>query len=697
MSATTTVGMRIGVDVGGTFTDFLVVHADGTRMVHKTSSIPSDPSTAVTQGLKEIAERRGETLTELLAQVHTIVHGTTVTTNALLTRNGAKTGLLATEGFRDVLQMRDGTREDAYDNRLTPPAPLVPRALRRPVAGRIDYAGQEVEALDADDVRAAAELFREQGVESVAISFMHSHANEEHERQAADILAAELPGVYLTRSSELLPQVRYYDRTSTAVLNSYAGPIITRYLRVLTEALDAAGFTGILLLMQSNGGVATPDELARRAALSLLSGPASGPTAGLLEVAPHGWDRCLTVDMGGTSFDAAVVNDGRPLVMTDGQIDRGRIALPMVDIHTIGAGGGSIAYVDEGGLLRVGPESAGAVPGPACYGRGGTRATVTDADVVLGYVDPSSFLGGDIPLDREASIAAITRDVAGPLGISVEEAAAGIYDVVNVSMAAGVREITVRRGLDARDFPIVVAGGAGPVHAAAIARELEIPVLVTPRESSIFCAAGMLVCDFKHDFVQSHKTELALIDTEELRGNWHDMAMRGRKILAEEGVSDTEVALQPSLDMRYRGQWYEINVPLDAVLLESVDPAEVAEHFHALHDTLFGYRSPDMPIDVLNIRLSVVGTTPKPRLDGAVIPVESGTGQIGSRQIWSVLHRRMVEAGVYDGHALGVGAQLQGPAIIELGTSSVVVPDEFAVEVDDRGSFVLRYRSDTSA
>ncbi|WP_239010486.1 MULTISPECIES: hydantoinase/oxoprolinase family protein [Rhodococcus] len=690
MSATPSI--RIGVDVGGTFTDFLVVHEDGTRLVHKTSSIPSDPSTAVVKGLTEIAERRGETLTGLLAQVHTIVHGTTVTTNALLTRTGAKTGLLTTEGFRDVLQMRDGTREDAYDNRLTPPAPLVPRALRRPVGGRLDHEGTEVTPLATDDVRAAAELFRREGVEAVAVSFMHSHAGDEHERQAADILAAELPGVYLTRSSELLPQVRYYDRTSTAVLNSYAGPIITRYLRVLTEALDAAGFTGILLLMQSNGGVATPDELARRAALSLLSGPASGPTAGLLEVAPHGWDRCLTVDMGGTSFDAAVVNDGRPLVMTDGQIDRGRIALPMVDIHTIGAGGGSIAYVDEGGLLRVGPESAGAVPGPACYGRGGTRATVTDADVVLGYVDPASFLGGDIPLDREASIEAIRRDVAEPLGISVEEAAAGIYDVVNVGMAAGVREITVRRGLDARDFPIVVAGGAGPVHAAAIARELEIPVLVTPRESSIFCAAGMLVCDFQHDFVQSHKAELAALDTGELLGIWHDMAMRGRKILAEEGVADTEVTLQPSLDMRYRGQWYEINVPLDPSSLDGVDLADVAERFHAMHDALFGYRSPDMPIDVLNIRLSVVGTTPKPRLDSAVVPTGDGTGRIGTRPIWSVLHRTMVEAAVYDGHGLGVGAHLEGPAIIELGTSSVVVPDEFAVEVDDRGSFVLRYR-----
>lgn len=685
--------MRIGCDVGGTFTDFLVVHDDGTRQVHKTASIPSDPSTAVIKGLREIAEQRGETLSELLATVHTIVHGTTVTTNALLTRRGARTGLLTTEGFRDVLALRDGKREEAYDNRLTPPEPLVPRHLRLPVRGRMDHSGAEVTPMAAEDVRAAAKVFAEDDVAAVAIAFMHSHANSDHEQRAAEILADELPGVYLTTSAELLSQVRYYDRTSTAVLNSYAGPIITRYLAVLTESLHDAGFGGVLLLMQSNGGVATPDELARRAALSLLSGPASGPTAGLLEVAPHGWNRCLTVDMGGTSFDAAVVNHGKPLVMTDGLIDRMRIALPMVDIHTIGAGGGSIAHVDEGGLLRVGPQSAGAVPGPACYNLGGTRATVTDADVVLGYVDPESFLGGTMALDVEAARAAIERDVAKPLGLDVVEAAAGIYDVVNVNMAAGVREITVRRGLDPRDFPIVVAGGAGPVHAASIAHELEIPVLVTPRESSIFCAAGMLVCDFKHDYVRSHKVALEELDLDALREFWAEMAQSGLRTLEGEGLSADVVSYRPSLDMRYRGQWYEINVPLDPEMLEQPDRTAMAEQFHAIHDTLFGYRSPEMPVDVLNVRLSVIGQTPKPDVRGDVSAERlDDRPQIGERQIWSLAQRRMTAAAVYDGQRLAPEARLTGPAVIELGTSTIVVPDEYNVEVDEHGSFVLKLR-----
>ncbi|SFO25016.1 N-methylhydantoinase A [Pseudonocardia ammonioxydans] len=691
---TGTTGLRIGIDVGGTFTDFLVVAPDGSHLVHKTSSVPSDPSRAVVQGLREIADLRGQSVQDLLAETHTIVHGTTVTTNALLTRRGATTGLLTTEGFRDVLPMRDGTREAAYDNRLTAPEPLVPRHLRLPVPGRVDHGGQVVTEVDLDAVRSAAETFREAGVEAVTISFMHSHANPDHEDAAAAALAEVLPEVYLTRSSELLPQVRYYDRTSTAVLNSYAGPIIRRYLTGLTDTLAEAGFGGILLLMQSNGGVATPTELARRAALSLLSGPASGPTAGLLEVELHGWDRCLTVDMGGTSFDAAVVNDGQPLVMTDGTIDRWRIALPMVDIHTIGAGGGSIARVDDGGILRVGPESAGAVPGPACYGRGGDRATVTDADVLLGYIDASSFMAGGVPLDAAASHAAMERDVAHPLGLDVTTAAAGVYDLVNVSMAAGVQAITVRRGLDPRDFPIVVAGGAGPVHAAAIASELEIPVLVTPRQSSIFCASGMLVCDFKHDYVQSVSTTLGEVDLDQLGRIWREMAGAGRETLRGEGIGDSAISFEPSLDMRYAGQWFEINVPVGESAVDGPDRGRLAELFHAQHDTLFGYSTADQPVEILNVRLTAVGATPRPALDLAELGADlDDDPQIGERPIWSPAQRRMVPGRVLDGHRMAPGARLSGPAVIELGTTSVVVLDDYDVVVDSHGSFVLYLRA----
>jgi N-methylhydantoinase A len=680
---------RIGIDVGGTFTDFLVLGPDELRLVHKTSSTPDDPSRGVVAGLAEIAAQLGAGLEALLGEVEVIVHGTTVTTNAVLTQRGAKTGLVVTRGFRDVLALRDGTREAPYDNRLQPPVPLVPRRLRLGVAGRMDYRGEEAEPLADEDVRAAAEAFRREGVEAVAISFLHSPQNPGHERRALELLGEALPGVYVTASSDLLPQVRYYPRTSTTVLNAYVGPIITRYLEALTARLAELEFGGVLLVMQSNGGVATPGEVSRRAALSLLSGPASGPTAGLWQLEPHGLRDCITIDMGGTSFDAALVKGGEPLVMTDGLVDRWRLALPMIDIHTIGAGGGSIARVDEGGLLHVGPQSAGAVPGPACYGRGGTEPTTTDADLVLGFLDPATFLRGEMRLDREASERAIRDRIAAPLGLSLEAAAAGIHDLVNVTMAAGVREISVRRGLDPRDFPLVVAGGAGPLHAAAIAGELEIPLLVVPRESSIFCAAGMLMCDFKHDFVRAFKAPLADADPAQVAALLEEMAAAATAVLARERVAAGAVTLRAALDLRYVGQWHELSVPVAWGPGERPDLVRLRADFDAEHDRLFGYATAEMPVEALAVRLTAVGATAKPSLVPAAAGGEAAAARTGSRPVWSPPERRLADTPVYDGIRLGAGAALAGPAVIELANTTIVVPAGFEALVDRYGSFVL--------
>jgi N-methylhydantoinase A len=679
------VSYRIGIDVGGTFTDFLVVaDGDGARFVHKTSSTPDDPSRAVVEGLGEIAEQLGVGRDDFLADVDVIVHGTTVTTNAVLTHRGARTGLLTTRGFRDVLALRDGTREEPYNNRLQPPVPLVPRYLRLPAAERVDYKGDVVEPLADADVRAAAQTFAEEGVEAVAISFMHSPANGTHERRALELLRELMPEAYVTASSDLLPQVRFYDRASTTVLNAYVGPIITRYLGALTARLEELEFRGVLLIMQSNGGVATPAELADRAALSLLSGPASGPTAGLWLLEPHGRRDCITIDMGGTSFDTALVKDGRPLVMTDGLVDRWRLALPTIDIHTIGAGGGSLASLDEGGLLHVGPESAGAVPGPACYGRGGTEPTVTDADLLLGYLGEGSFRA--MRLDRDAAEAALAGRVAGPLGLSVEEAAAGVYDLVNVAMAAGVREVSVRRGLDPRDFPLVVAGGAGPLHAAAIASELEIPLLLVPRESSIFCAAGMLMSDFKHDDVRAYKSLLAEADLERLDGLFAEMAVAGRATLVRERIAEADAEAQAALDLRYVGQWHELTVPVE----RPIDREQVAAEFHRQHDLLFGYSSPAMPVELLSARTTTVGRTDKPATrDFAGGESDAERAVRGTRPVWSPSARAMVATPVYDGRALGPGATLAGPAVVELMNTTIVVLEGFDLVVDRFGSFVL--------
>lgn len=675
---------RIGIDVGGTFTDFLLLGDDGMRLVHKTSSTPEDPSLAVVAGIGEIAHELGLGAEELIQDVGLIVHGTTVTTNAVLTHNGVRTGLLVTDGFRDVLALRDGTREEPYNNRLQPPRPLAPRYLRLGVRERVDYKGDEVEPLHEEDIRAAAETLKAEHVEAVAIAFMHSPVNPTHEQRAEELLRELLPGVYVTASSGLLPQVRYYARTSTAVLNSYVGPIITRYLEALTRRLDELTFGGVLLIMQSNGGVATPAEVSQRAALSLLSGPASGPTAGLQQIARYGRKDCITIDMGGTSFDAALVKDGQPLVMTDGVIDRWRLALPMIDIHTIGAGGGSIASVDDGGLLHVGPQSAGARPGPVCYGRGGTEPTVTDADLVLGYLGDSSFT--TMGLDAERAAAAIRDRIADPLGLTVEQAADGIYDLVNVTMAAGVREISVRRGFDPRDFPLVVAGGAGPLHAAAIAAELEIPLLVVPRESSIFCASGMLMSDFKHDYVRAYKSPLADADQTRLVSFWSEMQDEGLATLAREGLGAVQSELHAALDLRYVGQWHELTVPVELPL----DSAAAATAFHRQHDLLFGYASPEMPIELLAVRLSAVGRTEKPPfLAHTGGTSEVGAAQIDTRGVWSRAQRTMAPTPVYDGGALGAGATLGGPAIVELANTSIVVLEGFELLVDPFGSFLL--------
>ncbi len=591
----------------------------------------------------------------------------------------------AREGFRDALALRQGTREAPYDNRLQPPEPLVPRYLRLGVAERTDYKGDEVTPLDEESVREACRRLLADGVEAVAISFLHSPTGPAHERRALELCRELMPDAYVTASSDLLSQVRYYDRTSTTVLNAYVGPIITRYLEALVRRLDGLRFGGVLLVMQSNGGVATPAEVSERAALSLLSGPASGPTAGLWHLAPHGEHNCLTIDMGGTSFDAALVKDGAPLVMTDAVVDRWRLALPTVDIHTIGAGGGSIARVDDGGLLRVGPQSAGASPGPACYGRGGVEPTVTDADLVLGFIHETTFLGGEMRLDRAAAEQAIESRLAGPLGIGVVEAAAGVYDVVNVAMATGVREVSVRRGLDPRDFPLVVAGGAGPVHAAAIAAELEIPMLLVPRESSIFCAAGMLMSDFKHDFVRAYKATLDNADMGRIAHLLAEMGDQGRQILAGEKVDPADIEVQAALDLRYVGQWHELTLQIG-----ELDPARIAEAFNAEHDLLFGYSTAEMPVEVLACRVTTTGTTQKPG-HGALVDAraDAEAAQIGERPVWSPLERRLAPTPVYDGPVLGAGAALSGPAIVELANTTIVVLDGFELLVDRFGSFVL--------
>lgn len=685
--------LKIGIDVGGTFTDFLVAWDDKVPEIHKVLSTPEDPSVAVMQGLSEIAaaQEPATTVKDLLGSVDTIVHGTTVTTNATLTRTGAKSGLITTKGVRDALEMRRGIREEQYNNRYTNVEPLVPRYLRVGVGGRLRRDGSEIEPLVLDDVDEAIELFKNEDVEAISICFMNAFANPQQEQEAAERVRRALPDAYLTVSTDLLSAIRFYERISTTALNSYVGPILSHYLEQLTARLQQDGFGGLLLIMQSNGGVMAPEVARRNAALTLLSGPAGGPGAGLVYASAHDQRKCIVMDMGGTSFETALVVDS-PVMVNEGTIDRHRIALPMLGIHTIGAGGGSIGWLDEGGLLRMGPQSAGADPGPACYALGGTLPTCTDADLVLGYLNPGFFAGGKIELDADAARNAIRRHIAEPLGMDVETAAAGMYRVVCNNMAQGVREVTIKRGFDPREFPMVVAGGAGPIHSCLICEELGIPFQIVPRESSILCAVGMLMGDLKHDFVRTFVSRLDAIDWKALNGLLSGMITEGTELLESEHIPDKRREFRIKFDCRYLKQYHEVSFEVPQANVDARDSAAIATAFHHEHNRLYGYslEDEDVPVEIINVRVQAIGIADKPQLAAQErVAADASPALKGERSAYIPGEQAFRTIPVYDGHRLLHGQHIDGPAIIEEVTTAIFVGESFNCLVDKYGSFAL--------
>ncbi|MCP5089060.1 MAG: hydantoinase/oxoprolinase family protein [Rhodobacteraceae bacterium] len=686
-------GGKIGIDVGGTFTDFYYVGEGEAPRIHKTLSTPEDPSIAVVTGLAEIAASLDPamSLQDFAASIETIVHGTTVTTNATLTRRGAKSGLLTTKGLRDALEMRRGIREEQYNNHFTNVVPLVERYLRKGIGGRLDRRGRQVDPLSVQDVKAAIDEFRAEGVEAVSICFMNSFANPEHERQAAEIVRREMPDAYLSVSSDLLPTIRFYERISTTALNSYVGPILSRYIDRLQTSLSKIGFGGVLMIMQSNGGMMSPDVARSGAALTLLSGPAAGPGAGLGFVQAHNQEKCIVVDMGGTSFEAALV-DGGPVMVNEGYIDRHRLALPMLGIHTIGAGGGSLGWIDEGGLLRMGPESAGADPGPVSYSKGGKKPACTDADLVLGYLNPDFFAGGKMALDIEAARAAIKETVADPMGLTTEEAAAGMYRVVCNNMAQGVREITIKRGFDPREFPMVVAGGAGPIHSCLIADELEIPLQIVPRSSSILCAVGMLMSDLKHDFVRTFVSPMEEIDWRQLGDLVGEMKAEGGDLLTEELIAKEAQEFTVRFDCRYLKQYHEVSFEVSPEGFTGKDVAAITSAFHAEHNRLYGYSLEDSAaqVEIINVRVQALGNADKP-----AYPEEPWAGPDasaalkGERLVYVPEDNAFASVPVYDGHKVAHGNQIDGPAMIEEATTAIFVSRAYGCVCDKFGSFAI--------
>lgn len=676
----------IGVDVGGTYTDLVAIDPDGRTVFAKSPSTPADQSIGVMAGLEELARRLGLSRAGMLAATTRLVHGTTVATNALLERKGAKVALVTTEGHRDIIEMREGLKDNRYDLRTPPPEPLVPRELRFSVRERVKADGEVLIPLDEASAAAAVAAIRLSGAQSVAICFLHSYRNPAHEIAMAERIARELPEVSISRSSEVLPQILEFERFSTTVVNAYVAPPVRRYLTNLEQRLREAGLAASIFIVLSHGGMAPIEEAARLAVGTVLSGPAGGISGcqrcaellGIADVVPF--------DMGGTSTDISLVSGGRAALSAAGALAGQRIALRSLDITSIAAGGGSIARVDAGGIFHVGPESAGSVPGPACYGNGGTAVTVTDANVVLGYLDADAFMGGKRPLDRAAAEAALDR-LAASLGLSREQAAAGVYRMINLKMADGIRLTTLRRGVDPRRFALLSFGGAAGLHSGEVARELEIKRIIVPVAASVLSAWGMLTSDLRYEVSHTHLGSGGRLLAEDVR------AMFGR--LEDKAVGrlrswfDGPIAVERSAEMRYGEQIFEIDVPLDGLDID--DPAVVAHieaRFHRRHEELYTYASPDQEVVFVNARVAAIGAVTRGGHDARPPLAVADCRPKTSRKAYFGGEWR--EVPVYALETLAPGHALVGPAIIEAETTTVVVNAGDSVSVNGLGWLDIR-------
>jgi N-methylhydantoinase A len=676
---------RLGVDTGGTFTDLCVLdEASGDEVITKVPSTPSNPSLAVMNGIRKLIEKEGFSPEELCF----LIHGTTVATNALLEHKGARTALLTTEGFEDVLHIGRQNRPRLYDFRATRPAPIVPRNLRFGVPERVLHTGEVLRPLDEAKTRKIVERIREQGIKSIAVSLLHSYANPAHELGVASIVSEVLPEAHVTVSSEVLPEFREYERTSTVCINAYVMPKVNDYVADLERQMKDMGIASDLYIMQSNGGVITARTARRMSARTVLSGPAGGALTGAFISRAIERPNVITIDMGGTSSDICLIEGGTPRLTTESEIGGYPIKLPMIDINTIGAGGGSIARVDAGGALRVGPESAGADPGPVCYGRGGTEPTVTDANLVLGRLSPSGLLGGEMPLDLDEAARVLEEKIARPLGIGLHEAAEGILSVVNANMIRGIRRVSVERGYDPREFILVPFGGAGPMHGVELAQALNMKEIVVPPHPGISSAVGMLSADVRHDYVQTHIAVSRDTDVGRIQSIFEDMEAQGTEQLGREGFSGPSVVLIRSADMRCTRQSYELSVPVKEGALTGHDLAAITEDFHRLHEKAYGYARNTEAVEFVNLRVVALGRLPEFRVKKRATRTQRALEAVGTREVYFA--GRPVSSPIYVRDLLPKGVEIRGPAIVEQMDSTIVVLPGYRAVADRYGNLLIR-------
>jgi N-methylhydantoinase A len=688
---------RLGVDVGGTHTDLVLLDtATGGLLVEKVSSTPRNPALGVLNGVERFIARGIAP-----GAIEFFAHGTTITTNALLEMRGARVGLLITAGYRAVQEVQSQARDgNLFEYFYAKPEPIAPQSRTREIPERTDYAGNVLVPLDHEAVRRAARELKTAGVESIAVCYLFSFMNPEHEQTTRALILEEFPGVHVSLSSEVLPRIREWPRLSTTLLNAYLEPVMVHYIDHLNRGLDEAGVsTQQRFLMQSNGGVMPFSAVIAggRTVHTLFSGPAAGAQASAYLAEGEARAGLVTLDMGGTSADIAFIEGGVPLETTEGIIARRQIDVPALDMTSISAGGGSIAWVDNGGFLNVGPQSAGADPGPACYGRGGTQPTVTDADLVCGYLNPDYFLGGAQTLDVAASRAALKIHVADPLGMDVLAAAAGIQRIVDMRMADEVRVFAAKRGVDLASFTLLPFGGAGAVHAAAVAQELGMQRILVPPRPGAFSALGLLCTDVVHDYIRSELRPLAEVSAEHAEDVLRQLEARARHELAAEGMDAGAARYIRELDLRYTGQGYELRTPLEGLFTDRLTTGSLAdarERFDERHAQIHGHAAKERPVEVVSYRLRVRVAVPRFEPRPEIVPASprSADFAVKGRRRMHLSAATSVEARLYERDRLDVGTAIDGPAVVEQFDATTVIPKGWTARVDGYRNLILERR-----
>ncbi|TYB90197.1 hydantoinase/oxoprolinase family protein [Oceaniovalibus sp. ACAM 378] len=681
---------RVGVDSGGTFTDVcLFDEASGEISVWKVASTPDDPSRGIAQGVDEGLTNRGLAQEDRTAAVAYLGHGTTVATNALITGAGAKLGLITTDGFRDLLEIGRQKRPDLYDLFAGKPTTLVPRELRFGVAERVLHTGEVATELDEDAVRAAAREMREKGVGSVAICFLYSFVNPAHEKAARAIVAQEMPDAFICASHEIAPEFREFERLSTATVNAYLGPIMSRYISRLSPRFVDMGVTVAPHLTQSNGGVVRFDAAAESPVRAVLSGPSTGVVAARAIGTRAGFDDIITFDMGGTSSDVALMAGGDVAQTNESTVHGYPIKAPMLDIHTVGAGGGSIASIDSGGLLKVGPESAGADPGPVCYGRGATRPTVTDANIVLQILNPTHLLDGRMKVRRDLAVEAIGQ-MAEKLGMGLEQTAQGILSVVSANMAKAIRVVSVQRGHDPRAYALMAFGGAGPLHAVRLAQELGMAKVIVPRNPGILCAMGLLLTDLRADFATTRLLPLEPEALSRIAASLDAVDAEGAAWFEDEEIAPEDRRTARRIDMRYEGQNHELAIavpdgPLDGAALDQLKRA-----FDEVHTRRYGFAVEGERINCVTFRLEATGVVQKAALpEVAEGPADASGAVTGAREVWYPETGAFTETALYARDRLHAGMAFNGPAIVEQMDTTTLIPPGVSVRVDTLDNLIL--------